>query len=122
MDNEAKACLDDIALKLQSSSDAKVAIVGNEASTEKHADKNAGRARRTTRRSTWSPTRASMPSRITIYTGTTDAKTATTTLIPAGANFDSTGDTPVDEAALKAKPVAQAPQEEVNNRNRRHTG
>ncbi len=46
VDNEAKACLDDIALKLQSSSDAKLAIVGNEASTEKHADKIRCRARR----------------------------------------------------------------------------
>jgi hypothetical protein len=105
VDNEAKACLDDISLKLQSSSDAKLAIVGNVASTEKHADKNA--AERAYNAKQYLVTDKGIdPSRITIYTGSTDAKTATTTLIPAGANFDSTGDTPVDEAALMAKPVA----------------
>ena len=104
VDNEAKACLDDIALKLQSSSDAKLAIVGNVSSTEKHADKFA--AERAVNAKDYLVTDKGIDvSRITVYTGSTDAKTATTTLIPAGASFDSTGDTPVDEAALKAKPV-----------------
>ncbi len=34
---------------------------------------------------------------IVLYIGTQDAKTATTTLIPDGATFDSTGDTAVEE-------------------------
>ena len=34
-------------------------------------------------------------SRIAVYTGSQDGKTVTTTLIPAGATFDDTGDTPV---------------------------
>jgi len=34
-------------------------------------------------------------SRITVYTGARGDKTVTTTLIPAGATFDATGDTPV---------------------------
>ncbi|HWZ50865.1 MAG TPA: OmpA family protein [Granulicella sp.] len=104
VDNEAKACLDDIALKLQSSSDAKLAIVGNVSSTEKRADKFA--AERAVNAKDYLVTDKGIDaSRLTVYTGSTDAKTATTTLIPAGASFDSTGDTPVDEAALKAKPV-----------------
>ncbi len=37
VDNEAKACLDDIALNLQRSSDAKLAFVGNPNATEKEA-------------------------------------------------------------------------------------
>jgi hypothetical protein len=36
VDNEGKACLDDVALNLQRSSDAKLAVTGNAASTEKH--------------------------------------------------------------------------------------
>jgi len=104
VDNEAKACLDDISLKLQSASDAKLAIVGNKASTEKRADKYP--AERAYNAKQYLVTDKGIdPSRITVYTGSTDAKTATTTLIPAGATFDSTGDTPVDEAALTAKPV-----------------
>ena len=43
-------------------------------------------------------------SRIAVYTGTTDGKTVTTTLIPAGATMDSTGTTPVDESAVTAQP------------------
>ena len=35
VDNEGKACLDDVALKLQSASDAKLAVVGNSTSEEK---------------------------------------------------------------------------------------
>jgi hypothetical protein len=104
VDNEAKACLDDIALKLQSSSDAKVAIVGNKGGMEKHADKFAGE-RAVNAKDYLVTDKGIDASRVTVYTGSTDAKNATTTLIPAGANFDSTGDTPVDEAALKAKPV-----------------
>jgi outer membrane protein OmpA-like peptidoglycan-associated protein len=106
VDNEAKACLDDIALKLQSSSDAKLAIVGNADSKEQRHHMGKDAAERADNAKKYLVTDKGIdPSRITIYTGSTDAKTATTTLIPAGANFDSTGDTPVDEAALNAKPV-----------------
>jgi hypothetical protein len=35
-------------------------------------------------------------SRITVYTGSQNGKTVTTTLIPAGANFDSTGVSPIE--------------------------
>ena len=38
-------------------------------------------------------------SRIMLYTGTTDGKTVSTTLIPAGATLDMTGMTAVDESA-----------------------
>ncbi len=43
-------------------------------------------------------------SRVTVYTGGTDGKTVATTLVPAGARFEATGDTPVDEAAVRAVP------------------
>ncbi len=60
VDNEAKACLDDIALKLQRASDAKLAVVGNSTSAEKAPPKARTRSRLTllvsalsTRRTTW---------------------------------------------------------------------
>ena len=101
MDNEAKACLDEIALNLQRSTDAKLAIVGNVASTEKKATKFA--AERAVNEKAYLTTEKGIDgSRIMVYTGTTDAKTDTNTLIPAGANFDSAGATPVDENIFKA--------------------
>ncbi len=101
VDNEAKACLDDIALNLQRSTDAKLAIVGNVSSTEKKSDKFA--AERAVNEKAYLTTEKGIDgSRISVYTGTTDAKSDTNTLIPAGATFDSTGTTPVDENIFKA--------------------
>ena len=111
VDNEAKACLDDVALKLQSASDAKLAVVGNSTSAEKAPPKKG-------RKKTVDPAAARAvnvkdylvtekgidASRISVYTGTDDAKTVTTTLIPAGATLSTTGLTPVDESAVKAVP------------------
>ncbi|HEX3570956.1 MAG TPA: hypothetical protein VHU44_09040 [Acidobacteriaceae bacterium] len=111
VDNEAKACLDDVALKLQSASDAKLAVVGNSTSDEKAPPKKG-------RKKTVDPAAARAvnvkdylvtekgidASRISVYTGSDDAKTVTTTLVPAGATLSTTGLTPVDESAVKAVP------------------
>jgi outer membrane protein OmpA-like peptidoglycan-associated protein len=95
VDNEAKACLDEIALDLQRSSDATIAIVGNAAAGEKGAKKLA--AERAVNTKTYLVSEKGIDSsRITVYSGSQDEKTASTTLIPAGATFDTTGDTPVD--------------------------
>ena len=101
VDNEAKACLDDIALNLQRSTDAKLAIVGNKAGSEtKKSDKFA--AERAVHAKDYLVTEKGIDgSRITVYTGSADAKTDTTTLIPSGATFDSAGATPVDESLFK---------------------
>jgi hypothetical protein len=117
VDNEAKACLDDIALKLQSASDAKLAIVGNNSSEmpkhqtkrqkmeeEKYAAERAANAKLYL-----TTDKGIDASRVTVYTGTADANTDTTTLIPAGATFDTTGITPVDESAVKATPRTAPP-------------
>jgi opacity protein-like surface antigen len=94
VDNEAKACLDQIALTLQQSSDARLAIVGEAGSHErggaKLAAERAGNAR-----AYLVNEKGIDSSRVAVYTSSQDGKTATTTLIPAGATFDSTGDTPV---------------------------
>jgi outer membrane protein OmpA-like peptidoglycan-associated protein len=103
VDNEAKACLDDIALKLQSASDAKLAVVGNADSAEKKGPELA--AERAVNTKDYLVTEKGIDaSRITVYTGSDNGKTVTTTMIPAGATLSTSGLTPVDESAVKAKP------------------
>ncbi len=98
VNNEAKACLDDIALNLQRTSDAKVAVVGNAAGTEKMGPKLAAE-RAVNTKAYLVKEKGIDSSRISVYTGTTDGKTVNTTLIPAGATLDSGSMTPVDESA-----------------------
>jgi len=101
VDNEGKACLDDVALNLQRSSDAKLAVTGNAASTEKHGtDLATDRAINT--KDYLVKEKGIDASRVSVYTGTQDSKTVTTTLIPAGATLDTTGITAVDEGAYAA--------------------
>jgi outer membrane protein OmpA-like peptidoglycan-associated protein len=95
LDNEAKACLDEIALNLQRSSDAKLAIVGSAASGEKGGKKLATE-RAVNAKAYLVSEKGIDASRIAVYTGSQDGKTASATLIPAGATLDSTGNTPVD--------------------------
>ena len=103
VDNEAKACLDDIALNMQRSSDAKLAVVGNASSTEKTGASLA--ASRAVNTKEYLVTEKGVDaSRISVYTGSQDGKTVATTLIPTGATLDTTGLTPVDESAVKAVP------------------
>ena len=110
VDNEAKACLDDVALNLQRASDAKLALVGNADSKETAANAKKKKpvpygAERAVNTKDYLVTEKGIdPSRITVYTGSADARSVTTTLIPAGATLDTTGDTPVDESAVKAVP------------------
>jgi hypothetical protein len=115
VDNEAKACLDDVALALQRSSDAKLALVGNEDAKEqkvddrlaklKHNKKPTAAAERVVNAKDYLVTEKGLDaSRIMVYTGTDDAQTVTTTLIPAGGVNPVASDTAVDESAVKAVP------------------
>ena len=108
VDNEAKACLDDISLNLQRTSDAKLAVVGNAAGGEKMGSKLAAE-RAVNTKDYLVKEKGIDASRISVYTGTTDGKTVTTTLIPAGATMDSTGITAVDESAVKVQPRKALP-------------
>ncbi len=103
VDNEAKACLDDISLNLQRSSDAKLAVVGNAAGGERMGNKLAAE-RAVNTKDYLVKEKGIDASRVAVYTGTQDGKTVTTTLIPAGATLDSTGITAVDESAVKVHP------------------
>ena len=108
MDNEAKACLDDIALNMQRSSDAKLAVVGNAASTEKAGSKAA--ASRAVNAKDYLVTEKGIDaSRISVYTGSQDGQTVSSTLIPTGATLDQTGLTAVDESAVKVVPRTPPP-------------
>jgi hypothetical protein len=115
VDNEAKACLDDVAQSLQGSSDAKLALVGNEDAKEQKVDDRLAKLKHNKK-----PTDAAAravntkeylvedkgidPSRIMVYTGTDDAQTVTTTMIPTGASNPAASDPAVDETAVKAVP------------------
>jgi hypothetical protein len=117
VDNEAKACLDDIALTAQRQADAKLAITGNsepvkvigkhtpkkEALAEKETSKKAAE-RAVNEKAYLVGEKGIDASRIAVYTGTAGTNSASTTLIPAGATLDMTGITPVDESAVKAIP------------------
>jgi outer membrane protein OmpA-like peptidoglycan-associated protein len=115
VDNEAKACLDDIALKLQSASDAKLAVVGNADSQEKEPAKGRKKTvdfagERAVNTKDYLVTEKGIDaSRISVYTGSDNSKTVTTTMIPAGATLSTSGLTPVDESAITAKPRTPPP-------------
>jgi outer membrane protein OmpA-like peptidoglycan-associated protein len=111
VDNEAKACLDDVALSLQRSSDAKLAVVGNSNTKEKDLlkRKNAKAvdlaAQRAVNTKDYLVTEKGIdPSRVQVYIGQTDGQTVTTTLVPAGATLDTSGLVVVDEVVVKAVP------------------
>jgi len=115
VDNEAKACLDDIALNAQRDPQAKLAITGSSEPVKVEGKKD-----REQREAEWTTKRAAeravntkaylveekgvYASRIEVFTSTAGTNTAATTLIPTGATLDTTGLTPVDETAVKAVP------------------
>ena len=95
VNNEAKACLDEIAINLQRTSDARIAVVGNASSKEKGGKKLAAE-RAVNTKAYLVREKGIDSSRITVYAGSANETTVSTTLIPAGATFDATGVTPVD--------------------------
>ncbi len=112
VDNEAKACLDQVALSLQQQADAKVLLVASSTSAEKeppkHARKNApvpdiAGERSVNVKDYLVKEKGLDPNRIIVATITTDGQQVQDYLVPAGANYsaDVTGTTPVDEYTVK---------------------
>ncbi len=118
VDNEAKACLDQVALDLKQQADAKVVIVGEQNSDEaakevkqqkyamhhKRATVDMFAAQRAVNAKDYLVTEQGIDaSRISVATGTTDGQTVEDYLVPAGATFsaDVTGTTAVDETTVK---------------------
>jgi ribosomal protein S11 len=118
VDNEGKACLDDLALALQRSTDATLDVIGNATSAEtappKHAKKNAKPASFAAERAVNTKDylvkeKGIDASRVKVLTGSDDAKTVTTVLVPAGADTSAISATPVDESAVKVQPRKALP-------------
>ncbi len=116
VDNEGKACLDDLALNLQRSTDAKLYVVGNAASSEKNGPKLAAE-RAVNTKAYLVGEKGIDSSRIMVFTGTQDSKMVADTLVPAGADTSSMTVNPVDESAVKAQPRTAAP---AGKKHRRH--
>ena len=88
VDNEAKACLDDVALNLQRSADAKAVLVGSSAPNERHADTRA--AERAVNTKAYLVNEKEIdPSRIDVRTGNAGSDTVQNYLVPSGATFDN---------------------------------
>ena len=123
VDNEAKACLDEVALRLQNQTDATAVVVGNSTTEEKAPPKHHRRhetpvdmaAQRAVNTKDYLVKEKGIDaSRITVDTGTSDAQSVENYLVPAGANFsaDVSGTTPVDENTVKPqerKPLGERP-------------
>jgi hypothetical protein len=117
VDNEAKACLDQVALSLQSQSDAKAVVVGEKSSKEgmpkkgRHAKMEADFAaqRAVNTKAYLVEEKGIDASRISVATGTSDSQAVENYLVPAGATFtsDVNGTTPVDESTVK--PIKRVP-------------
>jgi outer membrane protein OmpA-like peptidoglycan-associated protein len=103
VDNEGKACLDDLALNLQRTTDAKLAVVGNAATSAKMGPKLAAE-RAVNTKDYLVKEKGIDASRVMVYTGSQDANTVSDILVPSGATLDMTGLTPVDESTVKAQP------------------
>ena len=101
VDNEGKACLDDLALNLQRDTTSTLDVVGNAASTEKNGPTVAAE-RAVNTKDYLIKEKGIDASRVAVFTGTEDAKKVSTTLVPTGAAAVTA--TPVDESTVKAQP------------------
>ena len=115
VDNEAKACLDDVALNAQQKPDATLVVVGNSAPVPERKGRHHAKAmtaedmaaERAVNTKAYLVTEKGIDaSRIQVRSGTGGQNEVEDYLVPAGANFDSDvpGTTAVDENAVKAQP------------------
>jgi len=100
VDNEAKACLDDIALTMQKQSDAQLYIVANSAPGEKP---QTAAERALNIRQYLTQEKGVETGRIFVRTGDASGKTANTILVPAGATFTEAGTQSIDEPSIKRR-------------------
>jgi outer membrane protein OmpA-like peptidoglycan-associated protein len=115
VDNEAKACLDEVALSAQRQSDAKIVVVGNATGDEKNPPMKGKKHAKAKKVEDLAGERAVNTkdylvtekgidaSRVSVATGNTDGQKVEDYLVPSGANFnaDVAGTTPVDETVVK---------------------
>jgi outer membrane protein OmpA-like peptidoglycan-associated protein len=100
VDNEAKACLDEIALGLERSPDTTLAIIGNEES--KPGESKALAAQRAVNTKAYLVQEKGIDaSRIKVYTGVENANTVSNISVPSGAALDTIDYTLIDENDIK---------------------
>lgn len=97
VNNESKACLDDIALTMQQQSDASLVIVGNASADERP---EAAAERTLNIRQYLTQEKGISPSRIELRVGDTSGRTARTALVPAGAIYSDTSTQTFDERTI----------------------
>jgi hypothetical protein len=102
VDNEAKACLDDVALNLQRQSDATAVVVGDSATDEKQGPKLAAQ-RAVNTKDYLVKEKGIDASRVQVRTGTEAGKQVQNYLVPSGASFDNDvqGTTQVNEDSVR---------------------
>jgi hypothetical protein len=108
VDNEAKGCLDDIALELNREADALLVIVGKHDPEEKP---EAAAERTLNVKQYLTQEKGIDPSRIELRTGETAGRTADNILVPPGATWDPGGTTSFDPTRVKrtGEPYAPGP-------------
>jgi outer membrane protein OmpA-like peptidoglycan-associated protein len=130
VDNEARACLDQVTGALKNDPSATVVVVGNANAKEKMPPKNkyakvkdlaAERAVNTKDYLVNEEQSGVDASRIAVRTGMEDSQTVQDYLVPAGATFenDVQGTNPVDESAVKKvtrKPIGAAAPKKVHKK------
>jgi outer membrane protein OmpA-like peptidoglycan-associated protein len=119
VDNEAKACLDEIALDLQKQPDAKAVVVGNATTAEKTPKKGRKHAkvvdfaaeRAVNAKDYLVKEKGIDASRVSTATGATEEQKVEDYLVPSGASFpaDVSGTTAVDETAVMPQPRKPLP-------------
>ncbi len=113
VNNEAKGCLDDVALTLQREGDSKLVMVGNAGPGESTAT---AAERASNAKLYLTQEKGIDSSRITLRTGSAGTKSVSNILVPTGATADAAQTQPVAEDSIahhgqaygKAKPVAPA--------------
>lgn len=113
VDNEAKACLDEVALDLLKQPDARVVVVGEATAREKTPKKTQKHtadlaAQRAVNAKQYLVTEKGIDAtRISVATGHAESQAAQDYLVPSGADFatDVTGTAPVDETVVKPNAV-----------------
>lgn len=121
VDNEAKACLDEVALNLQRTPDAKAVLVGNSAPTERNGSKAA--AERAVNTKAYLVNEKGIdPSRIDVRTGNAGTQSVQNYLVPSGATFDNDvqGTTAVDTSTVKASRNAYGHAKAASTTHHRH--
>jgi hypothetical protein len=98
VDNEAKGCLDDVALSLQQHTDAKLVMIGNTSADEAGT---AAAERAMNARQYLVHEKGIDPTRIELRVGDTSGRSVNDVLVPAGATFNDTNSQVFDESTIK---------------------